>query len=216
MGPTDVQKRERRRLSKVRRYMEKNTNKGSRSKAAAESAANASRPAPTVSTPSGFSHNGLSKFEARPNLHFILFLTCSHNGFYSTGTFTFDAAFVSALRPVSPSSSSPVAVEEMYIFDRPCPGCSHRKARVLDELPESSFVKTLKRQPRWRVSLPIVETTIPESIRRFGKFDFEVEQGGEEKDRGASTTFPRPKGTLPVYIEEVDSTSVQCGKRHER
>lgn len=97
----------------------------------------------------------------------------------------------------------------MYIFDRPCPGCSHRKARVLDELPESSFVKTLKRQPRWRVSLPVVETTVPESIRRFGRFGFEVEQGREEKDGAASTTFHKLKGTLPVYIEEVDSNSIR-------
>ena len=84
---------------------------------------------------------------------------------------------------------------------------------MLDELPESSFVKTLKRQPRWRVSLPVVETTVPESIRRFGKFDFEVERDGEEKDRAASTTFHQLKGTLPVYIEEVDSTSIQGEKR---
>ena len=138
----------------------------------------------------------------------------SHNGFYSTGTFTFDAAFVSALRPISPSSTSPVAVEEMYIFDRPCPGCSDRKARVLDELPESSFVKTLRRQPRWRVSLPVVETTLPESIRRFGKFDFEVEQGREGRDTAASKTFHKLKGTMPVYIEEVDLTSIRGKKCH--
>ena len=104
----------------------------------------------------------------------------------------------------------------MYIFDRPCPGCSHRKARVLDELPESSFVKTLKRQPRWSVSLPVVETTVPESIRRFGKFDFEVEQGREEKDRAASKSFNKLKGTLPVYIEEVDSDSIRGEKRRHQ
>ena len=141
--------------------------------------------------------------------------TGSHNGFCGTGTFTFDAAFVSALRPVSPSSSSPVAVEEIYIFDRPCPGCSDRKARVLDESPESSFVKTLKCQPRWRVSLPDVETTVPKSIRRFGRFEFEVEQNRKGKDRAAATTFHNLKGTLPIYIEEVDSTSIRGEKRHQ-
>ena len=43
-----------------------------------ESTADASRSAPTISTPSGFSHNGHSKLQASPSLHFILFLTCMY------------------------------------------------------------------------------------------------------------------------------------------
>ena len=120
---------------------------------------------------------------------------------------------MSTLRPVALDTASPVSVEEMYIFHRLCPMCNP-KARILDEAPESSFVKALKGGERWEVCQPVVEAAIPDAIRRFGRFDFEVEEdlAGEEKramvggkNRTASGEWKKMSESRPVYVEDTGS-----------
>lgn len=112
--------------------------------------------------------------------------------------------FVSALSFVSPSSSTPIPVEEMYNFDWPCPNCD-KNAKVLDELPDSSVVERLKCQSRWKVYFPDVETTVPDSIRRLGKFDWEIDE--DHKSENHTAASHKAADRRPVYVLEIESAA---------
>lgn len=77
---------------------------------------------------------------------------------------------------------------------------------MLNESSDSSFVRTLMRQQRWTVCFPRVETAVPDSIRRFGKFHFEVEEGKDQNQETPATSFLLTE-RRPVYIEESVCTN---------
>ena len=200
MPPSTVQKQDRKRLWKILKCMTKNKKGGPHILTATP------KPKPIISLPSGFVHNdGLSKVRAEPGrLHYITFSTCDHHGFYRTGEKNSDIPFVSALRFESPSSPTPIAVDEMYKFDRSCPECD-KKAKMLDESANSSVVETLKCQPRWNVYFPDVETTVPDAIRRYGKFYFEIDQ--DRKSENHTATPHKAADRRPVYVLDIESAA---------
>ena len=205
MHPSTVQNEERKHLLKIPKWMTRNKKGGSKhARPPMRRATLDSKP--VISSPSGFIHNdGLSNFQAESGrLYFIMFLTCRHWGFYTTGEFTPGMPFLSALSFVSPSSSTPIPVEEMYIFHRPCPECD-TNAKVLDELPDSSVVERLKCQSRWEVYFPDVETTVPDSIRRLGKFDWEVDE--DHKSENHTAASHKTVNRRPVYVLKIESAA---------
>ncbi|KAG7008216.1 hypothetical protein G7Y79_00006g018360 [Physcia stellaris] len=205
MHPSTVQNDERKHLLKTPKWMTRNKKGGSKHARPPRRRATLD-PKPVISSPSGFIHNdGLSNFQAEPSrLYCIMFLACDDWGFYSTGKSTPGMPFVSALNFVSPSSTTPIPVEEMYIFERPCPKCD-KNVKVLDELPDSSVIERLKCQSRWKVYYPDVETTVPDSIRRLGKFDWEMEE--DHKSESHMAASHKAAERRPVYVLEMESAA---------
>lgn len=205
MHPSTAQKQERKPFSKILRCMTKNKMEASKHVPSPILTATP-KPKPLISSPSELLHiDGLSNIKREQiRLHCIHFLTCDHEVFYSTKKDTDARPFVSALRPVSPTSATPVAVEEVYIFEKSCPKCDP-KAKVLEESPDSSFIRTLKRQPRWHVCFPVVENTVPDAIRRLGIFDFEID---EHQDGEYYTAISHKVADRRlVYVVEVESAT---------
>ena len=201
MPPQDTAKRERKRIAKLRKRQCDKQQQRSKDLAKQERthALTATSGPPTISAPGTFIHTESGfKSHLERSLHFIIFLGCGHNGFYTTGTPSLGVAFVSTLRLVDSSSSTPVAIEQIFIFDKACPGCDAR-GRILDEPQESSFVRALDRHQRWDVSFPEVQNTVPDAVRRFGRFSFEEERA----HGGRCPTKYVVTDRRPVYVEEV-------------
>ena len=134
--------------------------------------------------------------------------------------------FESELEPYALSSAIPIKIVETYIFDKPCPGCNPTISRILNENPmtilasptmpfnnpKESFLASLLMSDLWAVSWPLVQSLVPASIRRFGKFDFEDDQdqvqGKHEKKADGSnraTCLRAYKATelMPIYLEDL-------------
>lgn len=228
MAPSVSKKQGRRRLSKCskpEKFLREQENIDTRSKEQSPTPpVSVSIPRITITPPSSVLQ--IDSCSPPVFLYSILFSGCPDMAFYTQSTDP-NRIFMSELEPFAPTSSTPIKIVETYIFDKPCPGCNHQKARIVNEnpkrsffafpstplkMPDDAFLASLEKLEKWVVSWPVVESTIPDAIRRFGKFDFEDDQDGAQaenenvvdgRDRATSLRSYKMTELMPFYVEDL-------------
>ena len=181
----------------------------------------------TISPPSKVLHiDGCSIPRTDSSLYFITFTGCKHHGFHMLSKNPIQDTFASSLKFFSPTSATPVEVTQMYTFDKPCLECNPKASIPLEnprnsilafsgkplENSEEPFLASLEKSEKWVVSWPMVAPTVPDAIRRFGKFDFEDDQdqaqGEHERtmdgsDRANSLRSYKMTELIPLYVEDL-------------